>query len=171
MVYLWYNFIMRQKNCKVKCTHCHSAEHTVYKNKNQCYCKNCNKYFKPGSARKEYSTTTALVLNKILSLFYPPLIKFSNANAGYVNLYNKNIWASDCSYIDATMTNYIYLLLKTNQQLGTAQPLVYPRDLVNLKIKEFPIEINVNCEKMVIPIFEEIRVLSRKNENLNCFLA
>ncbi|CCY23653.1 unknown [Brachyspira sp. CAG:484] len=69
---------MRQKICKEKCTHCHSTEHTVYKNKNQCYCKNCGKYFKPGSARKEYSITTALVLNTILSLFYSKLTKFSN---------------------------------------------------------------------------------------------
>lgn len=69
---------MRQKTCKEKCTHCHSTEHTVYKNKNQCYCKNCGKYFKPGSARKEYSIITALVLNTILSLFYSKLTKFSN---------------------------------------------------------------------------------------------
>ena len=102
-------------------------------------------------------------------------ISASGANAGFVNLYYKNIWASDCSYIDTTMTNYIYyiyLLLKnkqigiTNMQLGAAQPHVYPRDLVNLKIKEFPIEVVVNFEKMVSPIFENIKVLSIKNENL-----
>lgn len=102
-------------------------------------------------------------------------ISASGANAGFVNLYYKDIWASDCSYIDATMTNYIYysyLLLKNNQieitnmQLGAAQPHVYPRDLVNLKIKEFPIRIIANFEKVVSPIFEEIKILSIKNENL-----
>ena len=62
---------MRQKTCKEKCPHCRSVENTVYKNKNQCYCKNCNKYFKPGSTRKEYSSITALALNTIISLFYP----------------------------------------------------------------------------------------------------
>ena len=102
-------------------------------------------------------------------------ISASGANAGFVNLYYKDIWASDCSYIDATMTNYIYytyLLLKNNQieitnmQLGAAQPHVYPRDLVNLKIKEFPIEVVANFEKMISPIFENIKVLSNKNENL-----
>ena len=102
-------------------------------------------------------------------------ISASGANAGFVNLYYKDIWASDCSYIDATMTNYIYyiyLLLKNNQieitnmQLGAAQPHVYPRDLVNLKIKEFPIEAVTNFEKMVSPIFENIKILSIKNENL-----
>ena len=102
-------------------------------------------------------------------------ISASGANAGFVNLYYKDIWASDCSYIDATMTNYIYyiyLLLKNNQieitnmQLGAAQPHVYPRDLVDLKIKEFPIEVVANFEKMISPIFENIKVLSNKNENL-----
>lgn len=102
-------------------------------------------------------------------------ISASGANAGFVNLYYKDIWASDCSYIDATMTNYIYyiyLLLKNNQieitnmQLGAAQPHVYPRDLVNLKIKEFPIEVIANFEKMISPIFENIKVLSNKNKNL-----
>lgn len=102
-------------------------------------------------------------------------ISASGANAGFVKLYYKDIWASDCSYIDATMTNYIYyiyLLLKNNQieitnmQLGAAQPHVYPRDLVNLKIKEFPIEVIANFEKMISPIFENIKVLSNKNKNL-----
>lgn len=102
-------------------------------------------------------------------------ISASGANAGFVNLYYKDIWASDCSYIDATMTNYIYyiyLLLKNNQieitnmQLGAAQPHVYPRDLVNLKIKEFPIEVIANFEKMISPIFENIKVLSNKNKYL-----
>ena len=69
---------MRQKTCKEKCPYCKSTEHTVVQNKNQFYCKICGKYFKPGSTRKEYSTTSALVLNTILSLFYPTIKKFSN---------------------------------------------------------------------------------------------
>lgn len=82
---------MRQKTCKEKCTHCYSAEHTVYKNKNQCHCKNCGKYFKPGSTRKEYSTTTALVLNTILSLFYPTMTKFSNFRNFVKSLKGKSV--------------------------------------------------------------------------------
>lgn len=69
---------MRQKTCKKKCPYCKSTEHTVVQNRNQFYCKSCGKYFKPGSTRKEYSTTSALVLNTILSLFYPTIKKFSN---------------------------------------------------------------------------------------------
>lgn len=69
---------MKQKTCKEKCPYCKSTEHTVVQNKNQFYCKNCGKYFKPGSTRKEYSTASALVLNTILNLFYPQKTKFSN---------------------------------------------------------------------------------------------
>ena len=39
----------------------------------------------------------------------------SGANAGYVNIYHEDIWASDCSFISATQTErlfYFYLLLR-----------------------------------------------------------
>lgn len=102
-------------------------------------------------------------------------ISASGANAGFVKLYYQNIWASDCSYIDSAMTNciyYCYLLLKTNQieitnmQLGAAQPHVYPRDLIRLKIKDFDKNIIIKFEQIVKPIFEQIKNLSIKNEKL-----
>ena len=102
-------------------------------------------------------------------------ISASGANAGFVKLYHQNIWASDCSYIDSSMTDYIYycyLLLKTNQieitnmQLGAAQPQVYPRDLIRLKIKDIDKNIIIKFEQIVKPIFEQIKNLSNKNENL-----
>ncbi len=102
-------------------------------------------------------------------------ISASGANAGFVKLYHQNIWASDCSYIDSSMTDYIYycyLLLKTNQieitnmQLGAAQPHVYPRDLIRLKIKDIDKNIIIKFEQIVKPIFEQIKNLSNKNENL-----
>lgn len=68
---------MRQKTCTEECPHCKNAENTIYKRTNQCYCKRCGKYFKPGSIRKEYSASAALVLNTILSLFYPSMKKFN----------------------------------------------------------------------------------------------
>ena len=82
---------MKQKTCKEKCAYCQSSENVVYKNKNQCYCKSCGKYFKPGSTRKEYSTTTALVLNTILSLFYPTITKFSNFRNFVKSLKEKSV--------------------------------------------------------------------------------
>lgn len=102
-------------------------------------------------------------------------VSASGANAGYINLYYQDIWASDCSYIDTTMTPYVYyyyLLLKhnqikvTNMQRGAAQPHVYPQDLAQLKF-DVP---NENVIKMfnglITPIFEQIANLTIKNTNL-----
>ena len=36
-------------------------------------------------------------------------ISASGANAGYVNIYHENIWASDCSYISKESTEHIWL--------------------------------------------------------------
>jgi len=69
-------------------------------------------------------------------------VSASGANAGFTNIYLNDIWASDCSYIDSTMTKYlffIYALMIHNQQKiyhfqkGAAQPHVYPKDLARLE--------------------------------------
>ena len=53
-------------------------------------------------------------------------------------MYFEKIWASDCSFIDCSMTNYfhfIYCYLIANKiaidnlQKGAAQPHVYPKDI------------------------------------------
>ena len=68
-------------------------------------------------------------------------ISASGANAGHVNIYHEDIWASDCSFISASQTErlfYFYLLLRDRQreilglQRGAAQPHVYPKDLARL---------------------------------------
>lgn len=65
-------------------------------------------------------------------------ISASGANAGYTRMYFEEIWASDCSFIDCSMTNYfhfIYCYLIANKiaidnlQKGAAQPHVYPKDI------------------------------------------
>ncbi|UUR71800.1 restriction endonuclease subunit S [Enterobacter asburiae] len=70
-------------------------------------------------------------------------ISASGANAGFVNLYHCDIWASDCSYINKTQTHFVYcfytfLKIKqeeiTHMQQGAAQPHVYPKDLMRLGI-------------------------------------
>ncbi|WP_099611416.1 restriction endonuclease subunit S [Vibrio fujianensis] len=70
-------------------------------------------------------------------------ISASGANAGYVNLYFENIWASDCSYISQSTTPMFflqYVALRYNQkkifdmQTGAAQPHIYPRDFERLMI-------------------------------------
>lgn len=70
-------------------------------------------------------------------------ISASGANAGYINLYHENVWASDCSYVDNNNEQpvyFFYLLLKSRQteitsmQKGSAQPHVYPKDLMRLDV-------------------------------------
>lgn len=102
-------------------------------------------------------------------------VSASGANAGYINLYYQDIWASDCSYIDTTMTPYVYyyyLLLKynqikvTNMQRGAAQPHVYPQDLAQLKIKIPEENIIREFNKIITPFFSEISNFSLKNQTL-----
>ncbi|MEZ4952619.1 MAG: restriction endonuclease subunit S [Saprospiraceae bacterium] len=102
-------------------------------------------------------------------------ISASGANAGFVNLYYENIWASDCSYIDSEMTTflyYVFLTLKVRQkevynlQKGSAQPHVYPKDLMRLNIDLPSISIVEKFEKLITPIFEQIKALTTKNEIL-----
>jgi type I restriction enzyme S subunit len=70
-------------------------------------------------------------------------ISASGANAGFVRLYQQDIWASDCSFVSAEQTDAIYfwyVFLKFNQekiyfmQQGAAQPHIYPSDLMRLYI-------------------------------------
>ena len=58
-------------------------------------------------------------------------VSASGANAGYVRLYQENIWASDCSVVSTEVSKYVYywyLFLSTNQsriysmQQGAALP-------------------------------------------------
>jgi type I restriction enzyme S subunit len=99
-------------------------------------------------------------------------ISASGANAGYVNLYYEDIWASDCSFVDTASTNFIYffyLTLKIRQtevtflQKGSAQPHVYPKDIMALKMAKPDTALIERFTKIVKPFFEEIKTLSRKS--------
>ncbi|HDY75068.1 MAG TPA: restriction endonuclease subunit S [Candidatus Marinimicrobia bacterium] len=102
-------------------------------------------------------------------------ISASGANAGYVNLYGTDIWASDCSYIDRKSTKYIYyfyLRLRSIQtsifglQVGAAQPHVYPRDLNRIKLLIPPDDLYFQFEQLVTPIFDLIKNLKLENQKL-----
>ena len=102
-------------------------------------------------------------------------ISASGANAGYVNIYETDIWASDCSYINKDSTKYIYSLylrLKSLQsaissfQVGAAQPHVYLRDLNRLKLLIAPDNLCMQFEQLVIPIFNLIKNLKSENQKL-----
>ncbi len=101
-------------------------------------------------------------------------ISASGAGAGFVKLYYKDIWASDCSYIDKNITEYVYffyLFLKNKQkeisnlQRGSAQPHVYPKDLMTLKII-YSLDIISKFNTLVTPLFELVNKLNEKNSNL-----
>ena len=70
-------------------------------------------------------------------------ISASGANAGYTRMYFEKIWASDCSFIDTSITDFLHFVYcflianKTaidNLQKGAAQPHVYHKDINALEL-------------------------------------
>ena len=70
-------------------------------------------------------------------------ISGSDANAGFTRMYFEKVWASDCSFVDASVTpflHFVYCFLKNNKttidnlQKGAAQPHVYAKDINSLSI-------------------------------------
>jgi len=102
-------------------------------------------------------------------------ISASGANAGFVNLYMEDVWASDCSYIDKSVTPFVFyyfLLLKTRQievtglQRGSAQPHVYPKDLAELQVMSVPDDVLERFDELVSPIFSAIGNFKHRNRVL-----
>lgn len=102
-------------------------------------------------------------------------ISASGANAGFVNLYYVDLWASDCSYIDSLATPhvfYYYLWLDhrrsviTHLQRGSAQPHVYPKDLAQLEAIGAPAQILSAFTSQITPIFDLTKRLVAKIDNL-----
>lgn len=100
-------------------------------------------------------------------------ISASGANAGYVSLWNTPIWSSDSSYIDSSMTNYVYfwyVLLKKRQteifdtQTGSAQPHIYPQHIATMPITNISNDDISTFTNTVTPIFE--RIGHNKAENI-----
>lgn len=107
----------------------------------------------------------------------PPVISISasGANAGYVNLWEVPIWSSDSSFIDTTIsleTYFWYLLLKLRQQeifdsqTGSAQPHIYPKHIMNMRIPNFKIEGIHMFTEQVTPLFKKIGKNKEENKNL-----
>lgn len=102
-------------------------------------------------------------------------VSASGANAGFTNMYLEDVWASDCSYIDSTMCDYlffVYALMIHNQpkiyhfQKGAAQPHVYPKDLVRLEAVIPTKDLLTKFNKISMDIFDSIRLLTKQNQNL-----
>ena len=67
----------------------------------------------------------------------------SGANAGFCRLYTTEIWASDCSFADSSMTDNLYFAYTSIKvlsngfkqcQRGSAQPHVYPKHVNALDV-------------------------------------
>ncbi len=95
-----------------------------------------------------------------------PVVTISaSGNAGYVNLFYKDIWASDCSYINKDVTDFIYFsysFLKVNQNKifhlrhGAVQQHINPKDLIGLDIVLPPKSLISKYEQIVTPLHNKI---------------
>jgi len=122
-----------------------------------------------GGLRPAYYHSTANTKGPLLT------ISASGANAGHVSLYYDDVWASDCSFIDSSESQhvyYYYLMLKVRQeevthlQRGSAQPHVYPKDVMGLQAVNAPLSLREGFMNHVGPMFRAIDTLLKKNVNL-----
>ena len=99
----------------------------------------------------------------------------SGANAGFAQLYNENVFASDCSFADVNTTPYVYFvycLLKDKKteldslQKGAAQPHVYAKDINALATLIPPEEMLKLYTKYASPYFEKVKALKKQIKNL-----
>lgn len=109
---------------------------------------------KPAGFHNEANTTAPVIT-----------ISASGANAGFVSVWGEPVWSADSSYIDSTMTKYVYtyyLFLKNKQkeiydmQTGSGQPHIYPKHIELLEIADLSdCEFN-DFEQRVRPLFDMI---------------
>jgi len=101
-------------------------------------------------------------------------VSASGAYAGFVNYFDKLLFASDCTTIQSldenkVLTKYIYLFLKSKQkkiynfQSGAGQPHVYAKDLVKLEIPTPPLE----TQKQIVSILEKAEKLKGRRKKAN----
>lgn len=102
-------------------------------------------------------------------------VSASGANAGFVNVYHVPVWSSDSSFIDSSMTPYVYfcyIFLKSKQetlfekQEGSAQPHIYPSHLMNLEMPLISEKLLVKYESTVSLWFERIKANTQENSVL-----
>ncbi|MBK2356179.1 restriction endonuclease subunit S [Francisella hispaniensis] len=102
-------------------------------------------------------------------------ISASGANAGYVRLYLSEVWSSDSSFIDSTITDYVYffyIFLKINQQTlfdnqtGSAQPHIYPAQIMDLDLLNPPKDLMLKFENIAKDIFSKIEINQKQIKSL-----
>ena len=102
-------------------------------------------------------------------------ISASGANAGFVQIWGKEVWSSDSSYIDSSITPNIYfwyLFLKNKQdvifdsQSGSAQPHIYPKHIGNLIVPNIDSTKIQQFNSLVSPLFKKYFNNQEINNNL-----
>lgn len=102
-------------------------------------------------------------------------ISASGANSGFVRLWDVPVWSSDSSFIDSTMTPYVYfwyVMLKKRQkeiydsQTGSAQPHIYPQHIAVMPIVELDGNVISSYTKQVTPFFRMIGENNEENKRL-----
>jgi len=102
-------------------------------------------------------------------------VSASGANAGFVNLHHTPVWSSDSSFIDYSITLYIYFYyvflkiyqnLITDKQEGSAIPHIYPSHLMDLDIIDFPKELIEKFENIVKSQFDKIKANAKQIRTL-----
>lgn len=95
-------------------------------------------------------------------------ISASGVNAGYTKMYFEDVWASDCSFADNSMTPYLHFIFcflrdnKTtidNMQKGSAQPHVYAKDINAMELCLLETSILQTFEEKVSKCFDTISSL------------
>ena len=122
-----------------------------------------------GGVRPAYYNNVANALGPVIT------ISASGANAGYVALYLRDVWASDCSFIsraDNPEIWFLFLLMKSRQkeitgmQVGAAQPHVYPKHVASLSLIYPPTPLRNLFNENVDGYFCLISYLEKQIENL-----
>lgn len=105
-------------------------------------------------------------------------VSASGANAGYINYWSEEIFASDCTTIKSydeskVLTEYLYVLLKTYQseiymlQKGQGQPHVYPDDLGMIKVPVPPINVQTKIVKEYFDCSNNISTIESEVTNID----
>ena len=89
-------------------------------------------------------------------------ISGSGANAGFMRMYHQEVWASDCSFIDSSCDNllFVYCFLATNRRLlrhaqtGAVQPHVKPADIHDFDIVIPPADVIEDFQNVIAPSIE-----------------
>ena len=98
----------------------------------------------------------------------------SGANAGFMRMYYQEVWASDCSFIDITCENwlFVYCFLAINSHLlrhaqtGAVQPHVKPADIHEFDLAIPPKEVIQSFQNSIQPFISKKGLIEQESQKL-----